>query len=120
MCVYKSVPLTELGVRVPELVQDAAAREWWDVDVGDECDLPGILSRGILGAVDALQLVFGNIGLGLGDLHLSSDNKTLPLRLSGGCVHNRTVVSLHGLSIVRIITSGARGVNYLFCWILVS
>lgn len=119
MRVYKNVSLTELGVRVPELVQDAAAREWWDINVGDECDLPSILGRGILGAVDALQLVFSNISLGLGDLDLCSDNKTLPLRLSGGCVHNRAVVSLHRLSIIRM-TNGAGGVNCMFCWILVS
>lgn len=92
--------LTELGVRVPKLVQDAAAREWWDVDVGDECDLPSILGRGIFGAVDALQLVFGNISLGLGNLYFRAHNKTLPLRLSGGCIHNSAVVGLHRLSII--------------------
>ena len=101
--------LTELRVRVPELVQDAAAGEWWDINIGDKCDLPGVLGRSILRAVNALQFVFGDIGLGLGNLNLGTNNKTLPLRLSSGRINNSAVVSPDGLSVIIILNEMASG-----------
>lgn len=71
--------LVELGVRVAELGQDAAAGEGRDIDIGDESNLARQAGRSILGAVDALELVLLDVGLGLGDLDLGADDEALPL-----------------------------------------
>lgn len=71
--------LVVLGVRIAELGQDAAAGEGRHINVGDESNLARQAGRSILGAVDALELVLLDVGLGLGHLNLGADDEALPL-----------------------------------------
>lgn len=88
----------ELGVRVAQLIQNAAAGEGGHVDIRDKSNLAGQGGRRVLGTVDALELVLLDVGLGLGHLDLGADHKALPLRLSGLVVDDGAVVGADGLS----------------------
>lgn len=88
----------ELGVRVAQLIQNAAAGEGGHINIRDKSNLAGQGGRGVLGAVDTLELVLLDVGLGLGHLDLSADHKALPLRLAGLVVDDGAVVGADGLS----------------------